>query len=142
MSMSCINCGQSNNLVRCMSHYSTYDTKFYMCENMENFKIMCKSCYLRYIDEDKEDHETWYTCKCCNISYEEDLFYQCEKCGENVCSINCIKVTGCQTNSCICKLCFHGKCVECNQNIINNDLDVYLWDGDIEHQPLCDSCKK
>ncbi|SNW62094.1 Hypothetical protein ORPV_190 [Orpheovirus IHUMI-LCC2] len=136
----CIKCGQNNNLTRYMSYHSTYDQKFYLSENLDNYPTMCKKCYLIHINEDEEDHDIWFKCPCCNINYEEELFYQCEKCERYICNINCIKVIGCQTRKCICNLCFDHKCIKCN-NYIQDRLGLYLWDGDRSLQPLCDSCK-
>ena len=76
----------------------------------------------------------------CQICKEKKEFgcYTCEKCDRMVC-LNCIGLTACQTDWCICNECFDYKCTECHIEDLSGD--TYLEDGDLYLLPICDGCK-
>jgi hypothetical protein len=80
-----------------------------------------------------------YYCERCNAEIaggDGNNEKDCDKCNKHVC-IDCVKLTGCQTMSCVCIDCFKPKCLQCNKNIkyklikrnkSNDSKHIYIYD--------------
>lgn len=133
----CNKCNRNKGLVRMCD---TYEIDFY--SNSKKIPLWCKNCYLANNNFDLLEYNNLIKCGNCQILYQDNLFKNCDKCKQQICSFDCLKITGCQTNSCVCKKCFcqkyiDGKCIKCKKNKIKIE-DVYIWDG--EPSPYCSKC--
>lgn len=110
---------------------------------INNNVIFCIECIKIIYDEFEEsDFDTNNQCGNCKIHFGDELFYNCNYCGKGFCSVNCVKLTGCQTRSCICHQCFDrqfekGKCINCRIGNISVE-NIYLQDD--FPSPYCGNC--
>ena len=78
-------------------------------------------------------------CPICSIVMIEDYnnMKDCEMCNKTVC-IGCVRLTACQTTWGICKNCFDYKCRVCKIMNLDNNISLYLDDGN--PLPICTVC--
>jgi hypothetical protein len=117
--------------------FHAFDSDYYF--NTKKYEETQKLCFECYLKESLKEH---IQCFCCQLYYinNDELFYECNNCMQNICSINCIAITGCQTRYCVCRKCFDGKCIDCDESIdILPEGKVYLWDE--KPVPKCDNCQ-
>lgn len=62
----------------------------------------------------------------------------CDECHQSFCD-DCMAIMACQSSTGICQLCCKYECESCGAGIAEAQ---YVWDGDLEYQPLCDECRK
>lgn len=88
-------------------------------------KVLCEECYKLDNNVDQDYLHDLVKCGNCELLFDGDLFYECLECGNNICSQACIRMTSCQTRSCVCVKCFikkyaFGKCIQCQKKSHTN----------------------
>lgn len=108
------------------------DPDFMMSGGVDS--LICSTCYI---------DSKFVTCGVCHLKVKgTESFYVCIECGDDICSIACVAVTGVRDRNCICENCYDGRCVDCGVECEENESDDPLfWDALTLQSPYCEKCE-